>query len=50
MGVEEKLKGLELVYYDDLTGIFNKRFFNNLKRFLSDKIFLTIFDIDDSKI
>jgi len=49
MGVEEKLKGLELVYYDDLTGIFNKRFFNNLKRFLSDKIFLTIFDIDDFK-
>lgn len=49
MGVEEKLKGLELVYYDDLTGIFNKRFFNNLKKFLSDKIVFTIFDIDDFK-
>ncbi|MDI6700392.1 MAG: diguanylate cyclase [bacterium] len=49
MGVEEKLKGLELVYYDDLTGIFNKRFFNNLKNFLSGKILFTIFDIDNFK-
>ncbi|MEO0304020.1 MAG: diguanylate cyclase [candidate division WOR-3 bacterium] len=49
MGVEEKLRGLEPVYYDDLTGIFNKRFFNNLKNFLSDKIVLSIFDIDDFK-
>lgn len=49
MGEEHPLKGFELIYYDDLTGLFNKRFLNGLKNFIYGKILLTIFDIDDFK-
>lgn len=49
MGQEKQWMEFEPVYYDELTGILNKRFINNAGNLLSGNISLTFFDIDNFK-
>lgn len=49
MGQEKQWAEFEPVYYDELTGLLNKRFILNIESILDGKISLGFFDIDNFK-
>jgi len=49
MKKEKEWMEFETVYYDELTGLLNRRFMNNAQKILDGKISLTFFDIDNFK-